>query len=308
MATAQSINTDVYFGVGSQAADLGPSKRGTVADISVITSFWIDIDIAGQGHVSPQYPQDMEEALKFIQGLPLQPSAIVNSGGGIHAYWLLNQPWYFANDGERQQAQEISRSFQGFIIEKGCELGWKLDNTSDLARLLRVPGTLNHKSSPPKTVDIIHMDDKRYTIKDFEVMTMKAVSEEAAPVPELITTAPVEYPPADAEQIARHCAWLRHCKEDAAILSESAWYRMTSILGRCKNGEKLCHEWSQAHSKYSFSETEQKLSQSLVNAGPATCKYVFEVLDGKGYCDHCPFWSFIKEPHSAGQYRSSDTG
>jgi hypothetical protein len=49
-ATAQSATTDVYFGVGLQSEDLGPSKRGTVADISGVAAFWFDLDIAGEGH------------------------------------------------------------------------------------------------------------------------------------------------------------------------------------------------------------------------------------------------------------------
>jgi len=299
-ATAQSTATDVYFNVGLQSTDLGPSKRGTVADISAITAFWFDFDIAGEGHASSQYPRSVEEILKFLQTLPLHPSFLVNSGGGIHGYWPLAHPWVFTDDGDRNQAQELSRFFQGFIIEEGCKLGWQFDNTSDLTRILRPPGTLNHKTSPPKTVEIIHMGDKRYSIEDFEVMTLKAVSEAAAPVPELISTAPVEYPPADADQIVLHCFWMRHCKEDVAVLPEPSWYRMLSVLVRCKDGNRLARTWSQNYPKYSFRGTEEKTRQSLDNAGPATCAHIFQALDGKGYCDHCPFQGFIKSPIQLG--------
>ena len=298
-ATEQSLNTDVYFGVGLQAEDLGPSKRGAIEDISAIPAFWCDIDVAGKGHSSSDYPGTIDEALEFLQGLPLQPSIVVNSGNGLHAYWLLAQLWQFTDVGDREQAQEISRAFQGFIIEEGRKRGWTLDNTSDLTRLLRVPGTMNHKTSPPKQVEIVYIEDKRYSVEDFEKMTLKTEPEMSIQVTQR-ALADVDYPPADIDQIVLHCAWMRHCREDAAILSEPTWYRMLSILGRCKDGEKLCHDWSKNYPRYGQMETEDKLSQALNNAGPTTCKYIFEALDGRGYCDHCPFWGFIKSPVQLG--------
>jgi hypothetical protein len=31
--------------------------------------------------------------------------------------------------------------------------------TTDIARLLRVPGTLNHKYDPPRPVQLLHLDE-----------------------------------------------------------------------------------------------------------------------------------------------------
>ena len=289
---------DIYFEVCLQ--DLPPElgKRGQTIEKTRMIATWFDLDIAGQSHTSALYPRNQEEALEFLQALPLQPSIIIHSGNGLHSYWLLDSPWHFNTPEDNVKAQGLSRGFQRFIIGKGAERGWKLDNTSDLARLLRVPETFNHKSDPPKLVEFIHCEDKRYTLEDFNSM----VPQEPERAVQVMTKDQdkIEYPPATIEPIVEHCSWMRHCKEDSAILPEPSWYRMISILGRCQNGDKLAHEWSRNYPKYSISETEGKMSQALHNSGPATCKHIFEALDGRGYCDHCPFWGFIKSPIQLG--------
>ena len=54
-----------------------------------------------------------------------------------------------------------------FISIAACK-GWHIDNTSDLARVLRVPGTFNHKNEPtPVTLHITEGPD-RYTPEEIE--------------------------------------------------------------------------------------------------------------------------------------------
>ena len=46
------------------------------------------------------------------------------------------------------------RGLQQQVFDWGLD-GWKLDGTADLCRLIRIPGTLNHKFDPPRPVEII---------------------------------------------------------------------------------------------------------------------------------------------------------
>ncbi len=39
--------------------------------------------------------------------MPLPPSIIVASGHGLHAYWLLHEPWLFENDDDRHRAASV---------------------------------------------------------------------------------------------------------------------------------------------------------------------------------------------------------
>jgi hypothetical protein len=47
--------------------------------------------------------------------------------------------------------------------------GWTYDRLSDLARVLRIPGTINHKDpANPKDVTVLSSTDHRYNLSDFE--------------------------------------------------------------------------------------------------------------------------------------------
>src|SRR5262245_22741516 len=76
-----------YFGVALRTGK--PNEDGKVTgkktDISVITALWADIDVVKMGW-------DMDRTIGLIKGHELRPSALVNSGNGLHAYWCLDEP------------------------------------------------------------------------------------------------------------------------------------------------------------------------------------------------------------------------
>ena len=41
---------------------------------------------------------------------------------------------------------------------------------------------------------------------------------------------------------------------------------------------------------------ERKLEQALKRAGPSTCKYIRQELDGERFCSKCPHWGEVKSP------------
>lgn len=80
-------------------------------------------------------------------GMPM-PAILVDSGGGLHAYWPFDidldiAPW---------------RALAGALKAKCTELGFKADPpiTADAARILRAPTTLNYKYHPPVPCQVIH--------------------------------------------------------------------------------------------------------------------------------------------------------
>jgi hypothetical protein len=56
---------------------------------------------------------------------------------------------------DRAAAASLSQRLQGTLRSAAARQGWKLDNTSDLSRILRIPGTLNHKGGDPLPVRIL---------------------------------------------------------------------------------------------------------------------------------------------------------
>jgi len=169
-----SSGKDVYFGVGLRRKPVYKETkdgrrylaRGENEDVIAIPGFWLDIDVASEAHKNTELPQSIDEALQLLEEFNWQPTILVHSGYGLHAYWLLNEPWYFANGEDYQKAKDYSELFQSVIRAVAAnKRGWKIDNTSDLARVLRVPGTMNYKiESKPLHVKVIKVTEHAETV------------------------------------------------------------------------------------------------------------------------------------------------
>lgn len=97
--------------------------------------------------------------LSHIEGATWQtPSVVIDSGGGIHGYWLLRDPWVLDSDDARAAAEIVQRAWVQQVI--GAD-----PSVHDLVRILRVPGTLNFKYDPPRAVQFLACDlEKTYSL------------------------------------------------------------------------------------------------------------------------------------------------
>lgn len=298
----KSRNNDVYFEICPQAIPIQSGKRGSVAGVSVVPVLWLDLDIAGDNHKSSEYPIDLEEALSFIYSFPWPPTFINCSGGGLHVYYLLKEPFVVTNNEDLQKAMDLSKDFQSYIIRRGREKGWKIDSTHDLARVLRVPGTFNHKpakhGNPSQEVFIIEHDPSaHFSVEDFrscldDETILDAICEPATPniVPVIShissTREDQDYTEADINFIENHCSWAAHCHFDAATLPEPEWFAILSIIVRCKDGRNVAHEWSKPYPGYDSVETDKKL-ENVLKAAPRTCASISSGLSASQYCSGC---------------------
>ena len=144
-AIALAADHDVYIGVSLFARDLGPHSRGKLDDAAGIVGLWADIDVASPAHKKPNLPPDMEAAGFLLQAVGPKPTMLVHTGHGLHAWWLFREPWIFDSDAERKRAASFSRRWQQTLRTLARHHGWDLDATHDLTRVLRIPGTFNHK-------------------------------------------------------------------------------------------------------------------------------------------------------------------
>lgn len=86
-------------------------------------------------------------ALDHIQGMEPRPSVVVDSGGGYHCYWLLRAVIPL----DTPEQREAMRRYQAaWVVLMGGDTAAK-----DLARVLRVPGTMNYKYDPPRPVQFV---------------------------------------------------------------------------------------------------------------------------------------------------------
>jgi hypothetical protein len=87
------------------------------------------------------------------------PSVVVDSGGGLHGYWLLKEPWILESDDARMAAELVQRCWVQNVI--GAD-----PSVHDLVRILRVPGTLNFKYEPARPVQFIECNlDRLYALQ-----------------------------------------------------------------------------------------------------------------------------------------------
>lgn len=147
---------DVYFGVHPTRHRGSAGDRGRTETVGVLNALYAEFDFKDfEGGEGPELV-----CRQHIDELNPPPSALVASGGGYHGYWIFENPWVLADDDQRALARNLQRAWVEHI---GGDTGAK-----DLARVLRVPGTLNHKYDPPRPVELIHFNGARYSPKSLD--------------------------------------------------------------------------------------------------------------------------------------------
>lgn len=309
---------DVYVGMALQKTAPEPGKRGTGANSAAIFGVWIEIDCREGVHKEKaENLPTKEQALGILKGLPVTPTVILNSGGGFHAHWWFNSPLVFTTDEELQKGQDLVRRFQQTVADVFRQQGFKVDTTSDLARVLRPPHTFNHKSGQPVLVTVVHYDEaSRYPVATINAfcpatsLALTQVKKGAAPIPIPVTVAgqaPATYPPAALGLIMNGCAWLRHCRDDAASLPEPEWFAALSIVARCEDGNKHAHDISAPYPGYTHAATEAKIAHAL-SGGPRTCANIETNLNAASYCSPCPHRARASSPITLGLSLSGPQG
>lgn len=122
--TTKTATFGTYFGVAKRV------RRGRKkSDVLGVSSLWADIDTVNMG-------LDTDLCLRTLHDLPgaLQPSAVIHSGGGLHAYWFLQEPLVGA---EHFPSIEAANAELAAIVAG--------DNVGNVDRILRLPGSWNTK-------------------------------------------------------------------------------------------------------------------------------------------------------------------
>ncbi|WP_207683413.1 DUF5906 domain-containing protein [Desulfonema magnum] len=241
---------NLFFGVALRRG--GRTKK----HITEIPAVWCDVD----------YKDTPRKAfIEKSKHFPFKPSVMVFSGGGVHLYWILQEP---VTQVEIGQVELINRKI-------ASALGGDM-NATDASRILRIPDTVNRKPERNNALcKVERIDNFAYFLDDFDDLaepdTVKTVSDKDT-----------DYDPAKknrrAEQIMQ-CAFMAHCQADAATLPKIQWYAMISQLVREKGGVRLIHELSRPYPAYSAQETDSKILHALNDTGPLTCKRIRDLWD-----------------------------
>lgn len=164
----ETASLDTYVGVALSPKSYGSDHRCPANEVAGIAGLYADVDIKGDAHAVKALPATVGEALKIVPP-GFAPSFVIWSGHGVHYWWLFKEPWVFDTPEEREAGALLVQRWQALLRLRASSHGWMLDHTHDLARVLRVPGSMNLKSpTSPKPVSILDYGDARYTIGAFE--------------------------------------------------------------------------------------------------------------------------------------------
>lgn len=142
----------VYFGVNPvEDVPDDKTKRATDLTVCAMNGFFCDFDFKDT-------PEDVVYTkLQLLKNSDVFPSVIVFSGGGIHCYWLLNRP-YLRGDENFHEVVEVEKRLVD-VLESDAAV-------KDLARILRLPGTINHKY--PKECFVLHASGELFALEQIE--------------------------------------------------------------------------------------------------------------------------------------------
>ncbi len=156
--TSKKIEYDHFYGVALRKE----SGKGDKSNCLLLTTLFADIDFGNAGHKKDSFHANEEDALSHIERFRLQPSFIVNSGHGLHLYWLLKEPLILNADNVRlaeSTMKLLSRALGG-------------DSVHDVSRILRIPGTRNNKTEVNTQCRIIQANCyQRYSFADIISIT-----------------------------------------------------------------------------------------------------------------------------------------
>src|SRR6056297_2500557 len=87
-------NYNVFIGIQPRT-----NKSGKDSSVKKVICLWADID-------AKDFKGGKNEALKQINKFSLNPTILIDSGNGYHAYWLLEKPFIINNKNDRKKIKK----------------------------------------------------------------------------------------------------------------------------------------------------------------------------------------------------------
>ena len=200
-----------------------------------------------------------EEQQAMIDAFPLAPSMIIKTRKSLHTYWFM-----------KDAKVELFRPIQKQLVKYFHGDPMCINES----RVMRLPG-YNHCKEDPVLVECISFHpERKYTQQQLIDVLPEVVTEVEADVRGVQKGLKV---------VELSCEFIKHCKQDAATLSEHDWYAMITNLAPFEGGDVLIHALSKGYPSYSEAETQKKINHFLKSGTkPITCRTIAE----KGY--KCP--------------------
>ena len=287
---------DAYFALGTY----DETGSRVASHVKQLKAFFLDLDCGPSKEYANQ--TDALTALRtFCKQTKLPRPTLINSGRGIHVYWRLDTAV------SRETWHPVAERLKGLCKRNGLHADPVV--TADAARVLRIPGTRNHKGDPPLDVTVVGEIGGAVDFAAFSALLGEDIGN--------FLEAPKKYVPRETDAMmqalsgsivskfktimmktvaGKGCAQLAEIVKNQENLTEPLWRAGLSIAKFCSDGGKAIHRISERHPEYSHDVTEHKVS--LIK-GPYLCERFNEYR--AGVCTECQHWGKIKSPISLGR-------
>jgi hypothetical protein len=287
---------NAFFG----CAKYGPENNRTHENAHFFRALWLDLDCGeakaaeGKGYLTQE--AGLLKLREFCKVLSLPRPIIVDSGYGLHIYWLLEEVL------TQREWVPLAKRLKELCVKHNLIVDPAVFEAS---RVLRIPGTFNFKNGGEVEVTVINEETERLPYARVKELLGYEPSEDEVPdyLPQKRSTmmqALMGNRVKRFKLIMKHsaegngCQQLVHCYENQATLEEPMWRAALSIAAFCEDGRKSAHKMSDQYPGYDPDEVDKKLDYIIAKGGPYTCG-TFESLNPTG-CEGCPHKGAIKSP------------
>jgi P4 family phage/plasmid primase-like protien len=246
----------------------------------------------------------VEEYVDPILKIISRPDAtVVFSGNGLHFLFpITNVITPEEHEGLRGQYKGILNRIN--VELERLRLPGKADPAIwDLARILRIPETLNlkpDKKNPDQLIErrcfVLRQGSHKALPFDWDKVSGQPKLDSSQALTEGELRRFTRKNPGDAA--LEQCLFLKNVKENPVDQDEPELYAALSIIGRFENGKALATEifsprFGRRTHGGSAADIEEKIDQAVTASGPRTCANINRLW---GKCSGCPLFEKVKSP------------
>lgn len=306
----QDGDANVYYAMASYKAesydDNGKKRKRTQKNVDQLNCFWIDLDCKGRGG-DRDYLSQRDAILDIanfrkVANIP-RPTAVVDSGYGLHMYWVLDEAI------SADEWATVASNWRDTLDKHGV----KHDSscTTDSARILRPIGAHNKKAGrDDREVTLIGDVGERISLEDFArplARTSSPAMLAAYPVMSsndmelnALAESAVEYPPSSIKEVIKNCALMREVGHLGGDVSYDLWRGALGVVKHTIEAAAAAHHFSNKHKDYTAEATLDKMASW--ETGPATCEFLSNaaISNRIDVCSKCARKGTVKSPIQLG--------
>ncbi|WP_105132620.1 DUF927 domain-containing protein [Burkholderia sp. BE12] len=305
-----------YFAVATYAKDkywdehfknpdgsFGKWRTRTQSNAQFVKSFFLDLDVDAADPLKfASKDQALAELRAFVLQVGLPQPMVIDSGGGIHAYWPL------AREVATADWRPVADQFKNICVREKFRVDRSVP--ADQARVLRAFGSFNvRRGAAVKMLSdapAVAFDDFARSVAQYSAQ--HGVSAPAhAPIAgdgsgngmwDGADNLGATNDPLHFDRIVFHCAQLQaQVAARGRDVGEQLWRAALGIVKFCEPAEPAWRAVSDGHPEFSVQATRHKLDNW--RAGPTACAHFHQ--HNPSVCESCPHWEKITSPAQLGR-------